>query len=430
MNHGSQPARFLASLAKLISTMGLYKAGHPAREQALDAAYDELGRLLDDSARPIFSFIDGEVVFGQRPLRELRTWEWATKLAEVGVERVEIATHVSRGEFENFADEIHARLTFPEFDIHEREFGRHASIRFGPVAIQGMEKRDELPTATMSLNLRDEAQAVTWLHSEAGAHGEVPVDEAEAVVRLLSVAMHSERQLVVPLVELKEVDQYTTTHSINASVLAMALAEFLNLASTDVRSVGAAALLHDVGKSRIPLEVLNKPGKLTPEEWNVIKHHTVEGARILLKAGGRLELAAIVAYEHHMTWKGEGYPLLHYPRPPHRMSRLIQVCDIYDALRTRRPFRPPWSVQRAMRYLEEHSGIQLDPEFVSAFLTMIRQWEPRLTSIDEPGEGEGKGDSNRTGSEARDNGAAPGAERAEEDGKVGGAGAVSAAAGA
>ncbi|MFQ5890489.1 MAG: HD-GYP domain-containing protein [Gemmatimonadota bacterium] len=379
----SQPARFLGSFAKLISTMGLYRPGHPAREQALDTAFGELRTLLEEAPRPVFSFIEGEVVYGEQPLRELREWEWATRLAEIGVERVEMNGAVTRGEFESFLDEIHARLTLPEFDIHEREFARHTSIRFGPVTIRGVEKRDDLPTATMGLNLREEAQVVGWLHGEAGRRGEVPVDEAEAVVRLLSVAMHSERELVVPLVQLKEVDQYTTTHSINASVLSMALSEFLNLASTDVRAVGEAALLHDVGKSRIPVEILNKPGKLSRDEWEIVKHHTVEGAHILLKAGGRLELAAIVAYEHHLTWKGEGYPVLHYPRQPHRLSRLIQVCDIYDALRTRRPFRPPWSVAQATHYLEEHSGEQLDPEFVSAFLTMIQQWEPRLTSIDE-----------------------------------------------
>ena len=107
-----------------------------------------------------------------------------------------------------------------------------------------------------------EAEVIQWLHGEVDLHGVVPADEAAAVVKLLSVAMHSEQDVVVPLVQLKSVDQYTTTHSINVSCLSMALAEHLNFVSTDVRSIGEAALLHDVGKTKIPLEVLNKKGKL------------------------------------------------------------------------------------------------------------------------------------------------------------------------
>jgi putative nucleotidyltransferase with HDIG domain len=168
----------------------------------------------------------------------------------------------------------------------------------------------------------------------------------------------------------------------------MALAERLGFASTDVRAIGEAALLHDVGKSRIPLEVLNKRGRLTESEWKLIREHTVEGARILLASGNRMELAATVAYEHHLNVKGDGYPELAFPREPHPVSSLIQVCDVYDALRTRRPFRPPWPADRAIRFLEERSGEHLDPEYVAEFMGMIAIWEPRHVTLDAGAEDE------------------------------------------
>ena len=276
-------------------------------------------------------------------------------------------------------------MSLEESGASIQEVKGQTSIRYGEVGVEGLsdDEPEDLPTATMKMNLREEADTIGWLHGEVLRSGEVPVSEAVAVVKLLSLAMHSERDVVVPLVHLKQVDQYTTTHSINVSMLSMGLAEFLNFASVDVRAIGEAALLHDVGKTRIPLEVLNKPGKLTPDEWTLIQTHTTEGARILLTSSGRMELASIVAYEHHLTWQGEGDPAMTYPPPPLQISRLLQVCDIYDALRTRRPFRPPWPHDRAVQYMRSKAGEELDPEYVDAFLSMIRQWEPRQIVLDE-----------------------------------------------
>jgi putative nucleotidyltransferase with HDIG domain len=377
-------AAFLNALGKRLASMSLYGAGHPSRDRAMDQVLEEMSMLLRENAFPVFNFLDGDVIYEEAVVHELRQWEWSLRLAGVGVERLEISPGTSREDLEAFLEEIHARLTLEESGASVQEVTGQSSIRFGEVGIEGLSEGDTGPvaTATMQMNLREEAETIDWLHGEVLRSGEVPVTEAVAVVKLLSLAMHSERDVVVPLVHLKQVDQYTTTHSINVSMLSMGLAEFLNFASVDVRAIGEAALLHDVGKTKIPLSVLNKPGKLTPEEWTLIQTHTTEGARILLASSGQMELAAIVAYEHHLDWQGNGYPEMRFPRQPHQVSRLIQVCDIYDALRTRRPFRPPWPHERAVEYIRSKAGEALDPEFADAFLSMIRQWEPRQIALD------------------------------------------------
>ena len=377
-------AAFLNSLGKRLASMSLYAAGHPSRDRAMDQVLEDMSMLLRENAFPAFSFLDGDVIYENCVMAELRQWEWSIRLAGVGVERLEISPGTSRADLEAFLEEIHARLSLEDAGASIQEVAGQSSIKFGEVGIDGLsdDEAEPVTTATMRMNLREEAQTIDWLHGEVMRSGEVPVSEAVAVVKLLSLAMHSERDVVVPLVHLKQVDQYTTTHSINVSMLSMGLAEFLNFASVDVRAIGEAALLHDVGKTKIPLSVLNKPGKLTPDEWQLIQTHTTEGARILLASTGHMELAAIVAYYHHLDWRGNGYPEMRFPRQPHQVSRLIQVCDIYDALRTRRPFRPPWPHDRAVEYICSKAGESLDPEFADAFLSMIRQWEPRQIALD------------------------------------------------
>ena len=376
---------FLNSLGKRLSSMSLYGPGHPSRDRAMEQVIEDMSMLLRENAFPVFNFLDGDVVYEDSVLSELRQWEWSMKLAAAGVERLEITPGTSRADLEAFLEEVHARMSLEGSGASIQEVAGQTSIRYGEVGVEGLsdDEADEIPTATMKMNLREEADTIGWLHGEVLRSGEVPVNEAVAVVKLLSLAMHSERDVVVPLVHLKQVDQYTTTHSINVSMLSMGLAEFLNFASVDVRAIGEAALLHDVGKTLIPLEVLNKPGKLTPDEWTLIQTHTTEGARILLTSSGRMELASIVAYEHHLTWQGEGYPVMTFQRQPHQVSRLIQVCDIYDALRTRRPFRPPWPHDRTVEYMRTKAGTELDPEYVDAFLSMIRQWEPRQIVLEQ-----------------------------------------------
>jgi putative nucleotidyltransferase with HDIG domain len=381
----SDPARFLNSFAQALAAMALYRTGHPARERAVDAAYQNVHDLQSDTPHPLFTFLGDEVVFGQHPLRELKAWDWGKRLAQAGIQRLEFEDQVSREDFEGFLEEVLARLTLSAISTEARQM-RRSSIRFGAVGLKGEGEiaPEPLPTATIAFSLGEEVDTLRWLQSEVQANGSVPLAEAEAVVRSLAVAMHGGRQIMLPLLQLKEFDQYTTTHSMNVAVLSMALAEFLGLSAADVRSFGVAGLLHDIGKVRIPLEVLTKPGKLTDEERTLMNEHPVAGARMLLEVEEDLDLAAVVAYEHHIMINGGGYPILHYARDCHHASKLVHVCDVYDALRTRRPYREAWSFEKTLGYLQERSGLEFDPELCGAFVRMMKQWEPHVAVMAEP----------------------------------------------
>jgi putative nucleotidyltransferase with HDIG domain len=241
--------------------------------------------------------------------------------------------------------------------------------------MEDAEQADELlgTTATIAYTLQDDIETIEWMHQQVQEQGEIPMLEAEMVVRSLSTAMHSQDEILLPLLQLKEFDQYTTTHSTNVAVLAMAVAEHIGLQGRDVRVMGVAGLLHDLGKVRIPKDILVKPGSFTDEERRIMQRHPDEGARIILGRDVRLEVPAIVAYEHHIMLNGGGYPAMHYSRPTHIASRLVHVCDVYDALCTNRPYRKAWPSEKALALIEENSGDDFDPQFAVPFVQMMRQ---------------------------------------------------------
>lgn len=383
----SEPARFLTTLAQALSTMALYADGHPARERAIDQAFERLQALQATDARPQFSFLGHDVVYGNIAMRELKEWDWGVRLANAGIQRLEFDRDVTRDDFEYFLDECMARLTLQAIDSAGRSPERKTGIRFGVIGVKGTEgvirPEELLPTATIAYSLQEEADTIRWLHDEVEVRGELPLLEAESVVRSLSVAMHGDREIVIPLLQLKEFDQYTTTHSLNVSVLAMALAEYMGMGPKDVRGFGVAGLLHDLGKVRIPKEVLTKPGKLTDEEWTIMRRHPVDGAKIIYESDRQLDLASAVAYEHHIMINGGGYPHRHFQRNCHKASKLVHICDVYDALRTNRPYREAWEAERVLEQIEKGIGWDFDEEISRAFIGMMRQWERRVAVVDD-----------------------------------------------
>jgi putative nucleotidyltransferase with HDIG domain len=376
---------FLTGLAQAVSTMSLYKDGHPARERAIDLAHEKMLLLQERHPTLSFTFLGHEIVFNDRPLKGLKRWDWGHRLASVGIQRFEIIGPVTRDDLDVFLEDAHFRLSGEGIDTSEIRQTRETAIRYGIVGLQdgGASASRELQTATLGFTLGDEIDAIGWLHDELQERGDLHLLEAEAIVRSLSVAMHGDQAFLIPLLKLKKFDQYTTTHAMNVSVLSMALAEFIGLAPEEVKMFGISGLLHDLGKVTIPTDILNKPGKLTDQERLVMNNHTIEGARIILETEEELDLAAVVAYEHHIKLNGGGYPSLRYPRACHQASNIVHVCDVFDALRTDRPYREAWPTERALGIIEEGAGPEFDPHLANAFIRMMKQWESRVAYVED-----------------------------------------------
>jgi HD-GYP domain-containing protein (c-di-GMP phosphodiesterase class II) len=219
--------------------------------------------------------------------------------------------------------------------------------------------------------LQDELAAMQWILDEVRAGRPLPALEARAVAHALHIAMHSDGLTALPIQPLPGIEAYTSTHAVNVAIYAMAVCERLGFGEEYVLDVGVAALLQDIGSALVPREVLTKPDTLTDDERTLIKTHPVHGARALLGSEDSLDLAAVVAYEHHIRLDGGGYPSLLFPRPTHFVSRLVQICDVFDAVRTARPYKKEWPEDFALSFLVERGGFEFDAELVKTFIAVV-----------------------------------------------------------
>ena len=315
-----------------------------------------------------------DVVYGYEAIRELQDWEWSDRFSAIGVQRIEVTADVSPDSFAIFIEDVHARLiatanggsgaSGPNGDgasrapLQSDNLSRQTAIRFGPIGVQGSTTgggSTEPAMIDVPFNLEEESEAIRDIDSQVASDEAVPLVEAEAVVRSLSGALHSDGQMLIPLLKLKSFDQYTTTHSINVSVLSMALAEALGNNARDVRIMGVAGLLHDLGKVRVPPEILSKPGSLSPEERRTTgaasqrrgAHHPPQRPAADAAGGGG------VRAPHHDQRRRLSAPA--FPRDCHYASTVVHVCDVYDALHTDRPYRAAWPSAKALHYIQRRA---------------------------------------------------------------------------
>ena len=173
------------------------------------------------------------------------------------------------------------------------------------------------------------------------------------------------------LTALKKYDNYTFTHMVNVAALSMAQARALNLEGPLLREFGFAALMHDIGKVKTPLEVLNKPGKLTADEFKVMKQHVVDGAHILRRTPEMPALAPIVAFEHHLKQDLSGYPENIGHRKLNLCTMIVSIADVFDALRSNRPYREGLATSRIRSIMGEQGNPAFNQPLLRRFVNMM-----------------------------------------------------------
>lgn len=191
-----------------------------------------------------------------------------------------------------------------------------------------------------------------------------------AVKRNLASILRNESAMLW-LIRLKNKDLYTSLHCLSVSIMAMGFGNHLGLQDDKLQLLGMAGLLHDVGKMRIDPEILNKPGKLTAEEFEVIKLHPVFGLEALRAQPGIPEAALHAAYGHHERLDGTGYPLGSGPAQISYMTRIITIVDAFDAITSHRAYDCARPVQSAFEILRSASGRQFDEDLVREFIRWL-----------------------------------------------------------
>lgn len=214
-------------------------------------------------------------------------------------------------------------------------------------------------------------QAVTSMFQEARMGKALNADDALPIVEEISSSVLRNPGALIGLARLKDKDDYTYMHSVAVCALMVSLARQLGLDEAQTRQAGLAGLLHDVGKMIIPIEILNKPGKLTDEEFVVVKSHPAEGHKMLLEGQGVGDIALDVCLHHHEKTDGSGYPERLSNTQISLYAKMGAVCDVYDAITSNRPYKNGWEPAESLRKMAEWSKGHFDPLIFQAFVKSI-----------------------------------------------------------
>jgi HD-GYP domain-containing protein (c-di-GMP phosphodiesterase class II) len=198
---------------------------------------------------------------------------------------------------------------------------------------------------------------------------------AKRVVQSLVDMLMQEEELLIGMTAIKDYDDYTYHHSVNVSILSMSLGQKLGFTKHALLELGLVALFHDIGKTDIPREVLNKPASFTEDEWKIMRKHPYWGVRAILNMKGFDLLSirsAIAAFEHHLRLGDGGYPARRYQTELDLYSRIVSISDQYDGMTSARVYsRTPMMPEKALSILLEKAGSHIDPLLFKFFVNMV-----------------------------------------------------------
>ncbi len=213
-------------------------------------------------------------------------------------------------------------------------------------------------------------EAVVSMFQEARMGLAIEAEAAAPLVEEISNSVLRNPGALISLARLKTADDYTFMHSVAVCALMIALARKLGLDEQQTRDAGMAGLLHDLGKAMIPMEILNKPGKLTDEEFDLVKTHPEEGHKLLLGGIGISEMTRDVCLHHHEKIDGSGYPKRLNGETMSLFAKMGAVCDVYDAVTSNRPYKAGWDPAESIKRMAEWKG-HFDPIVFQAFVKSL-----------------------------------------------------------
>ena len=218
---------------------------------------------------------------------------------------------------------------------------------------------------------REANEIVRNLLADVRLGRQIEIEKVEPLVARIVDSIFTSADALLPLARLKQHDSYTFQHSVSVCALMTAFARTLGLPRDTIREIAIGALLHDVGKARIPDEILNKPGKLTEAEFERMKSHVVQSKLILMATPGISPIALEVAAQHHERFDGSGYPNRLAGEAISLYGRMAAIVDVYDAITSERVYHKGMPPTEALRKLLEWSSNHFEPRLVQAFIRSV-----------------------------------------------------------
>jgi HD-GYP domain-containing protein (c-di-GMP phosphodiesterase class II) len=374
--------RLVVSLVAGINMRALYGSEHPALASHVDRILEAVGTACEEYQKEAITFlvVGQDLVVENQPLRtgSLYHQQFIRALTRRRVERLTLGRGLDAEECVRFLTPM-ARGGTPVSTRH-LVVGR-VELQTSPIEGPGPgggagpggpggggPADDSVIEALTSQSVDGARDAFTEFRTDRRGG----LVRLEQVVWSLMDALQRATREILPLAPLKTHDDYTFVHSVNVSLLTLAQARSFGIEGARLHAIGLAAFLHDIGKLKIPLDVLNKPGKLEGDEWRVMMSHAQEGATHLCGVEGANPLAILVAYEHHMRYDGQAnYPVPRVGRRPTLASQMTAISDVYDAICTTRPYAKARSREFAVKVLTERVGTFHSPALVANFVRMV-----------------------------------------------------------
>lgn len=276
----------------------------------------------------------------------------------------EVWIDISKGA--DVAPNVHA---VTEQEVEERVEAQLQGVVAAPREITPVSMAEEIQRAAKICY--ESKKAVISMFEEARMGKAVETVGAKKLVQDITDSVTRNPGALISLARLKSVDDYTYMHSVAVCAMMVALAKQLGLSEEETRMAGLAGLMHDVGKALMPIEILNKPGKLTDAEFAIMKGHPAEGHRLLLTGTNVDEMVLDVCLHHHEKVDGSGYPKGLKDEEISLYAKMGAVCDVYDAITSNRPYKMGWDPAESLRKMAEWANGHFDSKVFQAFVKSL-----------------------------------------------------------
>jgi len=372
----------VSQLTAAITNVSLYPPTHPRVAPYIDRTHESLTEMLEITTQVMILLIDDELVSSNRKivLPGSAAQVFVKILKKKGVESISFITGLPRSHLESL---IQGLASTDAKALHST-----SCIKLGKVEVAGGAAKDDeggeedeaLRKKTLDEEIREfidyREHGLSSMRDMYNAIKQGERMDVRVIHSIVGEFVRRFRREMNPLSllgQIKNHDEYTFVHVTNVALLVMCQAEALGFSGANLHDIGVAALLHDVGKLIIPDTIVAKPASLTNEEREVMEQHATLGAQYLLSQKEIPSLALLAALEHHIKFDGTGYPSVPGKWRPHIVCQLITVGDVFDAMRSRRPYRDAMPMPEIVKIMLASRGTLFNPMLVDFFLRLIER---------------------------------------------------------
>jgi len=369
-------SKILSQCSAAITNLRLYSQSHALVTQHIAKAHRDLSELLHLKGNITVFTVGEELVLDNRTLTAAaQTVERFVRVQkDKGIERITFIDGLSPEEFEEFIQDLASKEVVAVRSRPHIKLG-HVEIRVksdGPSSETEEVSEDARDVANILKSVDDgDVERLRELYLLTEERRPLSVRSVDDSVRRLIAEIRRNMNPLSLLATVKHNDEYTFTHVVNVCILTLIQAQRLGFDGKQLYDIGMASLLHDVGKTFIPQEILSKPGRLTSDERAIIETHPVKGGRYLMEMEGIPKIAVLAAMEHHLRFDGTGYPAVRPGWKPNLVAQLITIADVFDALRSRRSYSEPKPMDQIVNILNQEKGTTFNPVLVENFLQIV-----------------------------------------------------------